>query len=202
MDDSEAWPDDRFWVRLGGGWTPDPDLRWRINGNGHTHRGHFHVCAIGQDLHRTVNMGDVVETSPDAGVWLAGFLSGQEVDLFEFMGSSDELCDAADEADFVRWQRWNEEFRRLGYSPSPVRPVPPAAVELRALVDPLAWTYVADLYRVWRDGAWVVAEPQPVPTADRRGWTWPNTRCASRGHHSLEQIGSVTVCEDCHQVSW
>ncbi len=145
-------------------------------------------------------MADVVEVSLDARLWLAGFLNGQEVDLFQFMGSSDELYDDADEADLDRWLRWNEEFRALGYEPSAVRELPPAIAELQAIEGPKAWTYVADLYRSWRDGTWVVVEPQPILTRGR-GWTWPGTACETRGHHSLEQIATVTLCEDCHQVT-
>jgi hypothetical protein len=183
--------------------TPDPKLRWRIDGSAHTHRGHFHVCAIGDDRHRSVNMGDVIEASPEAGLWLAGFLHGQESDFFEFIGSSDELDEAADEHDYDRWRAWNERFRALGYAPSQLNEMPPPVPELDEIVEPRPWAFVAGLYRVWTDGVWRVANPQPVlgdPDATE-GWTWPGTRCETRGHHSLEDLEEVTMCEDCHQVS-
>jgi hypothetical protein len=196
------WPDDRFWVRLGR-MTPDTDLKWRIEGSAHTHRGHFHVCAIGEDEHRSVNLSDVIEASPRALIWLAGFLHGQESHFFEFMGRSDELDDAADNDEYQRWRAWNERFRALGYSPSGLSDLPPPVPQLGGVIDPGPWAYVAGLYRVWHDGVWEVSNPQPVlndPEA-MDGWTWPGTPCEARGHHSLENIGEITLCEDCHQVS-
>jgi hypothetical protein len=72
---ARPWPDDRIWVRLKAGWTPEPDLRWRIDGNAHTHRGHFYVSAHEGKLTRTVNASDVVDASPEG---LATGLGGME----------------------------------------------------------------------------------------------------------------------------
>jgi hypothetical protein len=183
--------------------TPDPNLKWRIDGSAHTHRGHFHVCAIGEDQHRSVNVSDVVEASPEARIWLAGFLHGQEPEFFEFMGRSEELDDAADEADYERWSDWNDRFRALGYAPSSLGELPPPILELDHVVDPMPWAFVGGLYRVWHDGAWQVAAPQPTLTRSgaKEGWTWPGTPCEERGHHSLEQLDKIMLCEDCHEVS-
>jgi hypothetical protein len=196
------FPDDRFWVRLVGEWTPDPAIRWRINGNANTHRGRLHVCAIDQDLHRTVNLADIAEASPDAQLWLAGFLNGQQIGLFEFMGRSVELYDAFSDEDVERWRRWNAEFSELGYEPSVVAMMPPPLPDLNDLRDPRPWVYVADQYRIWLDGQWVVPDPQPIPISGRRGWAWPGTLCEGRGHHSLEQLDTVSICEDCHEVTF
>jgi hypothetical protein len=196
------WPDDRFWIRLGR-MTPDTNLKWRIDGSAHTHRGHFHVCAMGLDEHRSVNMLDVIEASPEAQIWLAGFLHGQESDFFEFIGRSDELDEAADQDDYERWMAWNERFRQLGYAPSAPNEMPPMMPQLSSVTDPRPWVYVAALYRVWQDGHWEVSDPQPVLSdADAtQGWTWPGTPCELRGHHSIDQVGEIALCEDCHQVS-
>jgi hypothetical protein len=93
--------------------TPDTNLKWRIGGNAHTHRGHFHVCAIGENRHPSANMGDVIDASAEAPIWLAGFLHGQESEFFEFIGTSDELDNGADEDDHDRWRGWNDRFRPL-----------------------------------------------------------------------------------------
>jgi len=193
-------PDDRVWVRLKPEWTPDSSIQWRIFGNAHTHRGHFHVCAVGVDLHRTVNATDVADASPEAKLWLAGFLCGQEADLYEFMGSSAELFDAVDEGDLTRWRDWNARFRVRG-STVPLTGLPPAAGELDALSEPQPWTHIAGRYWVCTNGAWAVAQPQPACPDDVVGWAWPDSVCASRGHHSVEEIGTVTICADCHHVS-
>jgi hypothetical protein len=182
--------------------TPDPNLKWRIDGSAHTHRGHFHVCAIGEDRHRSVNMSHVVEASPDALIWLAGFLHGQEPEFFEFMVRSDELDEAADEADYDRWRDWNDRFRKLGYPPSELNELPRPIPELDYVVDPVPWTFVGGCYRIWQHGAWQVATPQPALNAvGREGWAWPGTLCEERGRHCLEQLDRISLCEDCHEVS-
>lgn len=39
IDDLMLVGSDGMWVRLGEAWSGNPTLRWRIVGNGHTHRG-------------------------------------------------------------------------------------------------------------------------------------------------------------------
>lgn len=79
--------------------------------------------------------------------------------------------------------------------------MPPEIPALNDIDGPRPWTFVADLYRVWTGLTWAVADPQPTLADGPQGWTWPGTPCESRGHHSLEQVGDVTVCEDCHRVT-
>ena len=196
-----AWPDDRIWVRLKSRWTPDPNIRWRIDGNAHTHRGHFWVSALDETVTRTVNATDVVDASPEARLWLDGFLRGQEATLFEFMGSSEDLLARADAEDLARWQDWNTRFRATGSAPG-LNHLPASVDALGLIADPQPWCYVAARYWVWGDGAWVVATPQPDEVEPVLGWAWPNTICASRGHHSLaDAYGPISVCEDCHEVT-
>jgi hypothetical protein len=196
------WPDDRIWVRLKHGWTPDPAIRWRIEGNAHTHRGHFHVSAQDVELTRTVNATDVLDASLEGRLWLDGFLSGQEATLFEFMGSSEDLLDRADNDDLARWQDWNTQFRRSGSAPALNR-LPPSTEALQLIADPTPWCYVAGRYWIWQDNTWTVAAPQPNGGEGFAGWAWPNTVCDSRRHHSFddEHYGPVAVCEDCHEVT-
>lgn len=195
-----AGTDDRLWVRLKPGWSPESEQRWRIDGNAHTHRGHFHVCAIGLDLHRSVNLGDVAEVSPEARIWLDGFLCGQEAGQFEFMGRSDELLDGMDAGDEARWRAWNKRFRATGIAAA-LPTLPAEAAELDGLDEPQPWTYIAGRYWVWSCGRWAAAEHQPAPELDPPGWAWPGTTCAARRHHALSLLGPVTVCDDCHEVT-
>jgi hypothetical protein len=195
------WPDDRIWVRLKPGWTPHPGIRWRIDGNAHTHRGHFYVSALDGTLTRTVNATDIVDASPEAVLWLDGFLRGQEATLFEFMGSSEDLLDRVDDDDLARWQDWNKQFRETGSAPA-LNHLPAPVDALSVIADPRPWCYVAGRYWVWVDGVWTVATSQPDGTDRVLGRAWPNTICASRGHHSFaDAYGPVLVCEDCHEVT-
>ena len=194
------WPDDRIWVRLRPERTPDPDLRWSIEGSAHTHRGHLHVSARDGSLLATVHPGDITDASPEAWLWIDGFLRGQEAGLFEFLGRSVDLLDNHDDGDIARWRAWNQRFRRHGWAP-PLWPVPAADPELRELSDPQPWAYSGDRFWVWQDGAWVVADPQPQdPHPDTPGQAWPGTRCVQRGHHLLASFGAISACEDCHLI--
>jgi hypothetical protein len=192
-------PDADLWVRLRGDWTPDPQLRWMIFGNAHTHRGHFHVCSAVGDEHRTVNLGDVVDASAQARVWLAGFLAGQEATLAEFLGMDDELLDAADEADEERWRSWNARFREHGFAPA-LEVIPPRDLDLSYVAPPPPWCFVGGRYREWDDGTWRVADAQPDPAEPGFGWAWPGTVCAERRHHREEDAEPYLVCADCHHV--
>ena len=153
------WPDERIWVRLGPQRTPDPDLRWLIEGSAHTHRGHLHVSAQDGSLAATVHPGDITDASPEARLWIDGFLRGQEAGLFEFLGRSLDLYDNHDDGDVARWLAWNQRFRRHGWAP-PLWPVPAADPALNGLSGPQPWSYSGGRFWVWRD-AWVVADPQP-----------------------------------------
>jgi hypothetical protein len=199
---SLPWPDDRIWVRLKPGWTSDPNIRWRIEGNAHTHRGHFHVSARNGSLSRTVNAADVVDASPEARLWLDGFLRGQEATLLEFMGSSEDLLARVDDDDLARWQTWNARFRANGSAPG-LNHLPPRVQALGRIADPVPWCHVAGRYWIWQEDAWVVASPQPDATQAVAGWAWQDSICAARAHHSLsdDDYGPVVVCEDCHEVT-
>jgi hypothetical protein len=129
------WPDERIWVTLKPEWTPDPDLRWSIEGSAHTHRGHLHVSARDRSLLATVHPGDITGASPEAWLWIDGFLRGQEAGLFEFLGRSLDLYDNHDDGDIARWLAWNQCFRRHGWAP-PLRPVPAADPVLSELSGP------------------------------------------------------------------
>jgi hypothetical protein len=195
------WPDERIWVTLKPDWTPDPDLKFSILGSAHTHRGHLHVSARGRDLNPTVHPGDIADASPEARLWLDGFLCGQEAGLLEFLGSSVELLDAADDDDVVRWKAWNAGFRRRGWAP-PLETVPSADPALDELAAPQPWVYIGGRFWVWQAGAWVVEDPQPTDAdADSAGWALPGGRCAQRGHHLYADFGPFSACEDCHHIS-
>jgi hypothetical protein len=192
-------PDPRLWVRLAPGWTPDPGLRWYIAGSSLTHRGHFHVCRETGYQHRTVNVGDVTETSPEAAIWINGFLHGQLPKPEEFLGRDDALILAEDAEDERRWRDWNRRFLARGFEPSRLGPLPPRDPRLSDLGVPLAWCYVGDRYRTWVDGDWRLAEPQPE-TPDESGWFWPGSECETAGAHELCDDGDLTYCERCHLV--
>jgi hypothetical protein len=195
------WPDERVWVTLKPEWTPEPDLRWLIEGSAHTHRGHLHVSANGGTLRVTVHPGDISGGSPEAWLWIDGFLRGQEAGLFEFLGGSVELLDDHDEDDIARWRAWNERFRRHGWAPY-LQPVPTADPILDELPGPQPWAYSGDRYWTWQQGAWALADPQPPdPDPERPGCGWYGTLCIQRGHHLLASMGSISVCEDCNYVN-
>lgn len=195
------WPDERVWVRLKPGWTPEPGLRWLVEGSAHTHRGHLHVSARGGSLRATVHPGDIADASPAGWLWIDGFLRGQEAGLFEFLGRSPERYDSHDDGDIARWVAWNERFRRLGWAP-PLRPVPAASPVLDEFPGPCPWAYSGGRFWVWQDGVWAVADPQPHgQDPGYPGRAWPGTVCMQRGHHLLASFGPVTACEDCHYVS-
>lgn len=194
---------DRMWVRLGEAWSGDPTLRWRIVGNGHTHRGRITVEPIGtSDPPVNISLGDVVDCSAEAKIWLNGFLAGQEAELNEFLGRE---VDQVSALEIERWQDWNASWRRTGHAPSLQRQ--PAAVEVpENLGPPLPWIYIAGDYRVCENGAWRPAAPQPAPYASfvspaRDGWAWPGSLCEARRHHALVAYGELSVCDDCHHVS-
>ncbi|MBV9448269.1 MAG: hypothetical protein JO345_20480 [Streptosporangiaceae bacterium] len=194
-------PDERIWVTLKPGWTPDPRLRWSIDGNAHTHRGHLHVSARRSELQMTVHAGDIADASPEARLWIDGFLCGQEAGLFEFLGCSPRLYDSHDEEDISRWMAWNERFRHRGWAP-PLHTMPRPDPALDGVAAPQPWTYVAGRFRVWQDGAWTEADPQPEDAEqDNPGRVWPGTICSQRGYHELAVCyGSTTICESCHFV--
>ena len=203
MDDREGlpWSDERIWVTLKADWTPDPDLKFSILGSAHTHRGHLHVSARGRDLQPTVHPGDIADASPEARLWLDGFLCGQEAGLFEFLGRSVELLDMADDGDFDRSEAWNAAFRRRGWAPR-LQTMPSADPVLDELAVPQPWVYVGGRFWVWDAGTWVVEDPQPAGAdADSPGWARPGSLCAQRGHHLDADFGLFSACEDCHHVS-
>jgi hypothetical protein len=179
VDDREGlpWSDERIWVTLKPDWTPDRDLK------------------------PTVHPGDIAGASPEARLWLDGFLCGQEAGLFEFLGSSVELLDMADDDDdVVRWKAWNAGFRRRGWAPR-LQTMPSADPALDELPVPQPWVYVGGRFWVWQAGAWVVEDPQPAGAdADSPGWARPGGICAQRGHHLYADFGSFSACEDCHHV--
>ena len=149
------WPDERIWVRLRPECTPDPDLRWSIEGSANTHRGHLHVSARDGSLLATVHPGEITEASPEAWLWIDGFLRGQEAGLFEFLGRSLDLLDNHDDGDIARWLAWNQRFRRQGWAP-PLWPVPAADPVLSELSGRQPWAYSAGRFWVWQTapGSW------------------------------------------------
>jgi hypothetical protein len=194
------WPDERIWVTLKPELTPDPALRWSIEGSARTHRGHLHVSARDGSLLATVHPGDIAEASPEAWLWIDGFLRGQEAGLFEFLGRSLGLYDNHDDGDSARWVAWNERFRRRGWAP-PLWPVPAADPALDELDGAQPWAYSGGRFWVWQDGAWLVADPQPPdPDPDNPGRAWPGTSCVQRGNHRLATLGELSACEDCHWI--
>jgi hypothetical protein len=195
---------DELWIRLGPAWSADRTVRWRILGNGHTHRGRILVEPIGLDQPPTrISLPDVVECSPAARAWLEGFLAGQEPELYEFLGRDDrDEPPTDDEVD--RWLAWNQRWRSEGIAPA-LRRLPDAAAVPADLGPPPAWTYNAGRYLLWSRQGWIPAEPQPRsddPEADVDGWAWPGTVCGSRGTHDMDEndYGDVEICEDCHLV--
>lgn len=195
---------DRLWVRLGEAWSADPDVRWRILGNAHTHRGRIQVQPIGTgEPYATVSLSDVVGCSAEARVWLNGFLAGQEAELSEFLGGRDPHDATPTELD--RWRNWNRAWRRTGQAPA-LRKAPPADAVPVDLGPPTPWAYVAGAFLVHEDARWRLADPQPrefdpVASPGRDGWAWPGSICELRRHCSVRVDGAVTVCEDCHHIT-
>jgi hypothetical protein len=100
--------DARLWVRLSGG--EGRAYLWR---NPHTFPGRTEVWAPRLNRNISICKNEIVEQSPEAEQWLAGFLAGNELRPEDMFGPS--IDDAPD--DDPRWGRWREavtEFRQTG----------------------------------------------------------------------------------------
>lgn len=105
--------DERLWVKLSGrDGTAFPGRAGEIaylTYNPHTHRGHVAAWfpALGRFL--SLNKNDIAEFSPEAELWMAGFLAGNEPEVEQMFGAG--MGEAND--DDPRWERWRNMPRAL-----------------------------------------------------------------------------------------
>ncbi len=107
MTNGEFQSDPRLWVQL-----RCREGRWLIHYNPHTPPGRFAVVDA-QDNPVYVSKGDVVASSPEAAIWIDGYLRGSEPEADRMFGEGIWEVDLADS----RWGQWRDavsEFRRTG----------------------------------------------------------------------------------------
>jgi hypothetical protein len=100
--------DETLWVVV-----TDVPGRCFLGGNAHTHLGHIHAWSEDLGKLMTIRKDDVIDASPQARIWIQGFLTGNEPSLAEW------LCVTPDEAfvherhDDPKFQEWKRELRRF-----------------------------------------------------------------------------------------
>ena len=190
MDEAPAY-DERLWITRAG-----VDGRGYLLGNPHTYRGRMAVWFPAIDDQLYVSKCEVVDASPEAGAWIAGYLSGSEMDAHELFGP--EMANAED--DDERWERWRgllREYRETGdwlyyrwREPSPFPEGTP--------LPPYVWTLCGPDVWVWADGAWQHADPQPPLD----GRLLAGSLCDRRDRCSMAVVTpDHTICEDCGRVT-
>jgi hypothetical protein len=205
---------DALWVTLTDAWS-DGARRWVIGGNSHTHPGRFTVYATvdGEDMSLTVSIDAVADASPEARIWLDGYLCGYEPDPYDFAPDPPERTDEDDRL----WLEYTQLHYRQGWTPTVIPSLPIVSPTALSLADPPAWTFRYARWWVLQDGNWVVAEPQPAhitaTNAEDFGWSWPGSSCDIAEEHDpeltemvVDVLGDGTAletfyCAVCHEIS-
>jgi hypothetical protein len=90
-----------------------------LHGNPHTHRGRFSVLWESTGQTHPTSLSDLAEMSAESQAWLAGFISGNEPDVYDVLGLDDD-ADPTDEQYHI-WRHKLAEFRESGWIRLPVR---------------------------------------------------------------------------------
>jgi hypothetical protein len=90
-----------------------------LHGNPHTHRGRFSVLWESTGQTHATSLSDLADMSAESRDWLAGFMSGNEPDVYEVLGLDDDV-DPTDEQ-YEVWRRKLVEFRDSGSIRIPIR---------------------------------------------------------------------------------
>jgi hypothetical protein len=190
--------DERLWVEL-----TDSDGRWYISGNPHTFPGRFDVWSPVIESALTVSKSDIAKASDAAWWWIAGFLSGNEPSLDDYVGADAYEAGIDDEHPaFRRWRAAIDHFRRTGdtmiLERRPVRPMPVATVN-----GHVPWVWVGGELWEWTGTDWRVAADQPS-LSEFPGLTpivLPGTVCVDQ-NHEMEVVGNAYVsCVNCGWTS-
>jgi hypothetical protein len=191
--------DPRLWVTLSGAkGTAFPGRggqRAYLTYNPHTFLGLIGAWFPGLRMFLRVAKRDIAELSPEAEVWMAGFLAGNEPEPQEMFGPG--ITEAAD--DDPRVQRWRQalaEFRRTGWWPHAswvdVVPFPPGTH-----LPQFVWVRRGDEIWAWDGTCWAKANPQPALTSGRLS----GSVCSQRGRCDVSQVTTVhLVCTDCGET--
>ena len=207
---------DALWVTLSDAWSDVvPKRRWVIGGNSHTNRGRFTVYANvdGEEMSLTVDVSAVVDASPEARIWLDGYMCGYEPDPYDSAPNKPERSDE----DHRLWLEYTEAFYRDGSDSMVIAPLPIVSPTAMSLSDPPAWTFRYARWWLLRKGAWVVADPQPAhitaEAAADLGWSWPGSTCDIAEEHDPEMYEAAEdaladgtalqteYCSICHEIS-
>jgi hypothetical protein len=203
---------DALWVTLTDAWSnATPKRRWVIGGNSHTHPGRFTVYANvdGEAMSLTVDLNAVADASPEARIWLDGYMCGHEPDPYDFAPNKPERSDE----DERLWLAFTEMFYRNGSDHMMVASLPLVSPTVLSFMDPPAWTFRCARWWVLQEGAWVAADPQPAhitaASDDGVGWSWPGSPCDLAEEHDSEMVtddlGDGVVlqtfyCTTCHLI--
>lgn len=174
-----------------------------LDGNVHTYRGRFGVWYPARQDGFATSLSDIETMTEQARIWIAGYLSGSEPSIAEYLGIDGD--EDVTEQETERWTAFCRRFRATGECPPlerrPRRPLEITAEERKEVViDPWRPKAVAG-ERVWVPQAdtWVEADPQPELSTFGQ---LTGTVCSARGHHNLMDIASGwRVCLDCDQVT-
>jgi hypothetical protein len=139
--------DPELWVitsRIGG--------RCLLVGNAHTHPGHIHAWSEERGALVTIRKDDVIDASPLARAWIAGFLVGNEPSFADFLGVTWEEAETryhVGDADYTAWRAALRDFRDNGCIRLPSSALHVAVRAVLDAVDPaglLAMGVPADEY--------------------------------------------------------
>ncbi|OGO51758.1 MAG: hypothetical protein A2Z32_10230 [Chloroflexi bacterium RBG_16_69_14] len=170
--------DPELWITADG-----YDGRLYLLGNAHTHLGRIVVWSEAIKAATNVSKYEVTDASAASRRWIEGFLRGNEPGPAEYLGI-DELAEAdldSDDPAYARWRAGLAEYYRTGTTP-PLAPVPTVPFSEDATFSHVPWIWAGGQVWIWKDCAWVVADPQPALD----GGLLAGTVCATRGYHEMD----------------
>jgi hypothetical protein len=90
-----------------------------LEGNPHTHPGRFSVRWESTGLTHPTSLSDLADMSAEASVWLRGFMSGNEPDVYDVLGLDDGV--EPTDGQYEVWRRQLADFRQTGSIRLPIR---------------------------------------------------------------------------------
>jgi hypothetical protein len=194
---------DALWVTLGeSNGSSDPERRWLITGNSHTFRGRFSVrTQIDDEWHyRTIDISDVLDVSPEARIWLDGFLNGYESELYDVAPNAPEISDE----DERLWGVFTERLYRSGTSWWGTQNRPPLSPFVLGLSDPTPWCFSIGRWWVVEGSAWVVSDPQPeyITASSDVSDVWPGSPCETSEEGCDMEFAYDVISPDVTLETW
>ncbi len=170
----------------------------RLDGNAHTFPGRISAWSETLGTWVTIDRRDIREASPEAWVWIDGFLTGSEPEFHEFLGLEPDEVDFVpqEDASWPRYQAVLEEFRQTGSLPIPLNPRPRKPPPTGLTSEP--WTIAAGQVLRWDGSTWVTQQPQP----ELLYALLVGTACDEQQHHRMEEgDDNYAACRDCGYLS-